>query len=82
VLILFLAGITCGVFWEMWNFYSMPKWIYEVPYVDFLKLFEMPILGYGGYFSFALEIYAFYQLLHTILFRRRDDYLRFDEGVS
>ncbi len=82
VLILFVAGITCGFFWEMWNIYSMPKWIYEVPYVDFLKLFEMPILGYGGYFSFALEIYAFYHLLHTILFRRRDDYLRFDEGVS
>lgn len=82
VLILFLAGITCGFFWELWNIYSSPKWVYEVPYVDFLKVFEMPILGYGGYFPFALEIYAFYHLLHTILFRRRDEYLRFDEGQS
>lgn len=27
----------------------------------------------------ALEIYAFYHLLHTILFRRRDEYLGLDD---
>src|ERR1051326_1234859 len=27
-----LAGITCGVFWEMWNFYALPKWFYTIPY--------------------------------------------------
>jgi hypothetical protein len=80
VLILFVAGISCGFFWEMWNINSMPKWVYDVPVEAGPKIFEMPILGYGGYFPFALEIYAFYHLLHTILFRRRDEYLRFDEG--
>lgn len=80
VLILFVAGISCGFFWEMWNINSMPKWVYDVPVEVGPKIFEMPMLGYGGYFPFALEIYAFYHLLHTILFRRRDEYLRFDEG--
>ena len=79
VLVLFMAGITCGFFWEMWNLNSMPKWTYDVPYVGFLKIFEMPILGYGGYLPFALEVYAVYHLLHTIIFRRRDTYLQFDE---
>ena len=79
VLVLFAAGLTCGFFWEMWNIYSNPKWTYDVPYVGFLKLFEMPILGYGGYLPFALEIYAAYHLLHTLFFKGRDSYLRFDD---
>ncbi|MGB3306354.1 MAG: hypothetical protein WBA63_09245 [Thermomicrobiales bacterium] len=79
VLVLFAAGLTCGFFWEMWNVWSLPKWVYDVPYVGQPKLFEMPLLGYGGYLPFALEIYAFYQLLHTLIFRRRDSFLRFDQ---
>ncbi len=78
VLILFLSGITCGFFWEMWNFWSMPKWVYHVPYVGYPKLFEMPLLGYGGYLPFALEIYAFYQLVHTLVRHQRDTFLQFD----
>lgn len=78
VLVLFAAGLTCGFFWEMWNVWSLPKWVYDVPYVGQPKLFEMPLLGYGGYLPFALEIYAFYQLLHTLIFRRHDRFLRFD----
>jgi hypothetical protein len=78
VVVLFAAGLTCGFFWEMWNLYAMPKWVYEVPYVGFGKIFEMPVLGYGGYLPFALEVYAAYHLLHRLLFRRRDDFLGFD----
>ena len=82
VLVLFAAGLTCGLFWEMWNFWSMPKWVYDVPHVGHPKLFEMPLLGYGGYLPFALEVYAVYQLLHTIVFRRRDHYLdQIDTGT-
>lgn len=79
VLILFAAGLTCGLFWEMWNYWSLPKWVYDVPLVSRPKLFEMPLLGYGGYLPFALEVYAAYHLLHTLVFWRRDSYLRFDE---
>lgn len=82
VLVLFMAGITCGFFWEMWNYWSMPKWVYDVPHIPRPKLFEMPLPGYGGYLPFALEIYAFYHLLHTVIFRRRDGFLGFDEAVE
>jgi hypothetical protein len=80
VLVLFAAGLTCGFFWEMWNVRSLPKWVYDVPWVAEPRLFEMPWLGYGGYFPFALEVYAGYHALHWLLFRRRDGYLGFDAG--
>ena len=60
VFALWLGGLTCGFFWEMWNYYSSPKWLYQVPYVDFWHVFEMPLLGYLGYLPFALELYAMY----------------------
>jgi len=84
VWVLFAAGITCGFFWEMWNYWSMPKWRYEIPYVGWFRVFEMPVLGYGGYLPFALELYAASRLLDRLVFRRRDGFLRFDreEGAS
>jgi hypothetical protein len=53
-----LGALVCGFFWEMWNYYSFPKWIYQIPGVGFWRIFEMPLLGYGGYIPFALELYA------------------------
>ena len=50
-----LAALLCGMFWETWNFYSLAKWVYSVPFVHRFQLFEMPILGYAGYFPFGLE---------------------------
>lgn len=67
VLVLFAAGLICGFFWEMWNFWSMPYWAYSVPYADRFHLFEMPLLGYGGYLPFALELYAAYHLVRSFL---------------
>ena len=53
-----LGALVCGLFWEMWNYYSFPKWVYHVPVLGFWRVFEMPLLGYGGYIPFALELYA------------------------
>jgi hypothetical protein len=39
----------------MWNFYSLAKWVYHVPFVQRFHVFEMPILGYAGYLPFGLE---------------------------
>lgn len=50
-----LASLVCGFFWEMWNFYSLAKWEYSIPFVHGLRLFEMPLPGYGGYLPFGLE---------------------------
>ncbi|MCE9594362.1 MAG: hypothetical protein K8S98_09210 [Planctomycetes bacterium] len=59
---LWLGGLLCGFFWELWNFRSDPKWIYHTPGVEFWKLFEMPALGYLGYLPFAMELWLFAQL--------------------
>jgi hypothetical protein len=75
-LVLPLAGLVCGFFWEMWNYYALPKWHYDVPYIGFWKIFEMPLLGYSGYLPFALELFAMYQFV-LLLLRQRDDYLSF-----
>jgi hypothetical protein len=58
VIALSLGALVCGFFWELWNYYSFPKWIYHIPGLGFLRIFEMPLLGYGGYVPFALELYA------------------------
>ena len=52
-----LGALLCGFFWELWNYYSFPKWIYHTPGAEFLHVFEMPMLGYCGYIPFALELY-------------------------
>ena len=55
VFLLALAALICGFFWEMWNYPSLAKWIYAVPYVNRFHLFEMPLVGYAGYLPFGLE---------------------------
>jgi hypothetical protein len=58
-----LAALVCGGFWEMWNAYSLAKWVYAIPFVNRFHLFEMPLLGYGGYLPFGLECAAVVALL-------------------
>ncbi len=58
VLSLSLGAVICGFFWEMWNYYACPKWVYHTPGAQYLHVFEMPLLGYGGYIPFALELFA------------------------
>ncbi len=50
-----LAALACGFFWEMWNYFSLARWTYTIPFVQRFHLFEMPVLGYGGYLPFGLE---------------------------
>jgi hypothetical protein len=63
VVALCIGSLICGFFWEMWNYLSYPHWIYFVPGVNFLHIFEMPLLGYLGYIPFALELYSIYNLV-------------------
>lgn len=53
-----LGALLCGFFWEFWNYWAMPKWIYTIPYVNFWHVFEMPLLGWIGYLPFGLELFA------------------------
>ncbi len=59
-----------GIFWEFWNYWAIPKWIYNVPFVGFFKIFEMPILGYFGYFPFAFELYTMYFFVQSLFLKK------------
>ncbi len=58
-----LAALICGFFWELWNFKSLSRWEYAIPFVDRWRIFAMPLLGYGGYLPFGLECLLVGQLI-------------------
>jgi len=60
------SGLICGVIWETWNFWSISKWIYTVPFFENLKIFEMPLPGYLGFLFFAMGTIAFVNFLQGI----------------
>ncbi len=76
------GALICGFFWEFWNYWAFPRWVYTVPFVDFGHIFEMPLLGYGGYLPFGLELFALYHLVSGLLSGRMDDYLRLDTEIG
>ena len=49
-----LAALICGFFWEMWNYFSLARWTYCIPFVQRFHVFEMPIPGYAGYLPFGV----------------------------
>ena len=57
-----LGCLICGFFWELWNQYAYPKWVYDIPYLDLWHVFEMPLAGYGGYIPFGWELFAVWTL--------------------
>ena len=62
-----LAALICGFFWEMWNYFSLVKWIYQVPYLHGGLIFEMPFAGYLGYLPFGLECAVMTGLVARVL---------------
>jgi len=62
-----LAALVCGVFWEMWNYWSLARWAYSIPYVHRFSIFEMPLLGYAGYLPFGLECTAVAALVQDLV---------------
>lgn len=74
-----LAALCCGFFWEMWNSQALPKWIYTIPLIEswhIPHIFEMPVIGYSGYLPFGIELFVMYQFA-LLLLRRRKDVLTF-----
>lgn len=53
-----VAGLCCGLLWETWNFWAGAKWTYTIPFLGFLKVFEMPVLGFLGFLPFAIEAHV------------------------
>ncbi|ABK17271.1 hypothetical protein [Syntrophobacter fumaroxidans] len=58
--LLLASGLLCGLLWELWNYWAGSRWVYTVPFVGGLKVFEMPLLGFLGFPPFAVECYAMY----------------------
>jgi hypothetical protein len=67
---LLLSGIILGFLWEFWNYWAIPKWTYDIPFLGFFKIFEMPVLGYLGYFPFSFELYAMYWFVRSLFIRK------------
>jgi hypothetical protein len=65
-----LAALVCGFFWEMWNYGSLAKWHYSIPYAQRFHLFEMPLLGYAGYLPFGVECAVLMDLVARSVERR------------
>jgi hypothetical protein len=63
---LLVAGMGCGLFWEAMNFLAGGRWVYTVPGVGMLKLFEMPLLGFLGFAPFALSCWSLAKALVRI----------------
>ena len=62
-----LGALVCGFFWEMWNNEATASWEYNVGIFDFARIFQMPLLGYGGYLPFGLETYAVFHFVAGLL---------------
>jgi len=67
---LMLAGVVCGLLWELWNYWARTKWIYTVPILERFKVFEMPVPGYLGFPAFALECFTMYVIVRRAVWRR------------
>lgn len=79
VLALWLGVLLAAFFWEMWNYFSYPRWVYQIPWGDCCHIFEMPLLGYGGYLPFALELFALYHLVVGLFGDKTSRYIRLAE---
>jgi hypothetical protein len=66
---LLVAGLICGLIWEFWNYWGGAKWVYNVPILPDVKIFEMPILGFGGFPPFAVECFAMYVAIRRLFWR-------------
>ncbi len=60
---LLCAGLVAGLAWESLNWLAGGRWIYTVPGLEELKLFEMPLPGFLGFPAFAVECDVVYRSL-------------------
>jgi hypothetical protein len=64
---LLTAGGICGILWEFWNYWAISRWTYTVPFLGNVRIFEMPVLGYLGFTTFAVECWVMYIFLRSLL---------------
>jgi hypothetical protein len=67
ILSLLAAGFICGFLWEFWNYWAASKWVYTAPFMQDVKIFEMPVIGFLGFAPFAWEYFAMYNFSRLFL---------------
>lgn len=82
VISLGIGCLICAFFWEMWNYYSYPKWYYYLPMVNFLHIFEMPLLGYVGYLPFSIELFAVYNFIMGIFGDKNSNFVKLNGELT
>lgn len=60
---LMVGGLGIGLLWEFFNYWARGKWVYTVPWLEEIKLFEMPPFGFVGFPVFTLEAWSMYAAL-------------------
>jgi len=60
---LLVSGYICGLVWEFFNYWAAAKWVYQVPYFDQIRIFEMPVLGFLGFGPFGILFVEMYRFL-------------------
>jgi hypothetical protein len=60
---LLLGGLAIGFLWELLNARARGHWIYTVPGLEEVKLFEMPVPGFLGFPVLALDGWAVWNAL-------------------
>jgi hypothetical protein len=66
---LLIAGFICGLVWESLNYRAGGRWVYTVPILPNLRLFEMPLPGYFGFPPFAVECFTMYVFVRRLVWR-------------
>ncbi len=69
---LMAAGLTCGFFWEFWNYWAAARWTYDLPFLgraEAYRLFEMPLPGFAGFAPFALECWVVFETILLVMSR-------------
>ena len=63
---LLVGGLCIGGLWELFNAFATARWIYTVPGLEGVKLFEMPLPGFLGFPVLALDGYVAYRALEHL----------------
>jgi len=66
------AGLAAGLIWELFNFWAGSHWEYHIPYLNFGRIFQMPVFGFLGFLPFALEVFAIAALARGLYGRLKD----------
>lgn len=61
------GGMIAGLIWEGFDYWARCKWIYTVPGLEELKIFEMPVMGFLGFPVLAVGAFSTYTLLSYYL---------------